>query len=119
MISHVAVRIICSSWLYVELVSTAWLLHVDLRPATLPVSEKILENNILRGVLTMVYQISLILTLFATGFIVSAVLFRRLCKQARINQALRDLAETAPTTYKAIDVFGKLFMPNFMGFLFS
>jgi len=59
------------------------------------------------------------LTLFATGFLVSAVLFRRLCKQARINHALRDLAETAPITYKAIDVFGKEFMPNFMGVPFG
>jgi hypothetical protein len=110
-------RIIASSWLYVELVSTAWLLHVDLQPVTLPVSDKILEDNILGGVLTMVYQISLILTLFATGFILSAMLFSRLCKQARIQQALRDLAETAPITYKAIDALGKL-VPSFMGYLF-
>ncbi|KAH8697032.1 hypothetical protein BGW36DRAFT_159914 [Talaromyces proteolyticus] len=116
--SRVLIRIIFFSW-YIEQASTAWLLHLNLHPVTLRVSDKVLGNNILGGLLTMLYQVSLALTLFASGFISPLVLIILLRKKEPIKRAFQDLAETAPITYKVLEVFGKLLMPSFMGWLFA
>ncbi|CRG90549.1 hypothetical protein PISL3812_07593 [Talaromyces islandicus] len=116
-VSRALIRIISFSW-YLEQISVAWLLHIDLQPVTLRVSDMVLGNNLLGGILTMVYQISLLLTLFASGFIFSLALIIRLRKQERIKRAFQEVAETAPITYKALDmVFGRQLMPSILGYL--
>lgn len=116
MYSHLAQRIILLSW-YLEQASTAWLLHVALHPVTLHVADVVLKNNIVDGVLTMFYQISLMIILVISAYISTVWLFLRLCKHERIGRAFQHLAETAPVTYKALDLFGKAIMPGVMSFV--
>lgn len=115
-ISCVAQRIIFFSW-YLEQASTAWLLHVAMHPVTLRVADKVLENNILGGLLTMFYQISLLAILVASAFISAILLFLRLRKHERIEKAFRALVETAPITYSALDIFGKMIMPSIASYI--
>lgn len=114
--SRLVQRIISLSW-YLEQASTAWLLHVALHPVTLHVADTMLKNNIVDGVLTMSYQISLMIILVISAYISTVWLFIRLCKHERIGGAFQHLAETAPVTYKALDLFGKVIMPGVMSFV--
>ncbi|KAJ5381194.1 uncharacterized protein N7496_003622 [Penicillium cataractarum] len=116
-ISRITMRTISFAW-YIEQALILWLLRVDLHPVTLRVSDKLLENNVLGGVLTGFYQISRVLILIAVAHFSSRLLFIRLTKVERIKQALQDLAVSAPVSYKGIIVFIQLFMPNIPGFLF-
>lgn len=114
-ISRVTMRIISFAW-YIEQALIIWLLHVDIHPLTLRVSDKILENNILGGVLAYLYQISRILILLAAAHSIK-LLFICLGKVRRIKHGLQDLAVSASITYKGVVVLGKLFLPNLLGFL--
>lgn len=116
MFSRLAQRIILLSW-YLEQASTAWLLHVALHPSTLRIADTMLKNNIVDGLLTMIYQISLMIILVISSYLFTVWLFIRLCKHERIGRAFQHLAETAPITYKALDLFGKAIMPGIMSFV--
>ncbi|GES58443.1 trans-3-hydroxy-L-proline dehydratase [Aspergillus terreus] len=115
-LSHKVQRLLLFTW-YIEQASTVWLLRVSLHPVTLRVSEKVLQNNVLGGVLTMVYQISLVLALFFSGAIPPVLLFARLRKLEWVQRASQNLAESAPITYKTLAIFGKQVLPSIGGFL--
>jgi hypothetical protein len=118
MILNVAVRVIVN-WKFsipVEIASTTWLLHCVLQPLTLRVAGKLLESNLLNGLLTMVYQLCTPLLIFLFAYVCSRLLFirlfTRLSKQFYIIQRLEQkLHETAPITHKALTVLGILCMP--------
>jgi uncharacterized protein YacL len=90
-----------------------------MHPVTLHAADKMLKNSIIGGLLTMFYEISLMVTLAAFAWISSILLFVRLRKHERIEKAFRDLAERAPIIYRVLDIFGKLIIPCVMSIVFT
>jgi hypothetical protein len=117
-ISRIALRIMSLAW-YIEQALITRLLHTDIHPVMLQLSQKILKDNVLGGLLTYAYQISCVLTPIFSAHFFSRLLFILLYKQQRIRQASQDFARFAPITYKGMQVFGQLFMPNILGFVLA
>lgn len=117
MISFV-LRIISFAW-YIEQALITWLLHVDIHPKMLQLSQKMLRNNVLGGTLTYAYQISCILTPIVSAHFFSRLLLILLYKQRRIKQACQDFANFAPITHKGMQLFSNVFMPNILGLVLA
>ncbi|GLI79716.1 hypothetical protein PoHVEF18_008056 [Penicillium ochrochloron] len=115
-ISRMALRIISLAW-YIEQALITWLLHADIHPTMLQLSQKMLKDNVLGGLLTYAYQVSCMLTPIFSAHFFSKFLFILMCRQQRIRQASQDFARFAPITYKGMKVFGNLFMPNILGII--
>ena len=115
MILYVAVRAIHMSWIFVELALTTWLLHCELQPLTLQVAGKLLESNLLNGLLTMVYQVCTLLLVLIFIYVSSRLLFTHLLSRL-FKQKLQDLAETAPITHQVLTVLGTLCMPTILSY---
>lgn len=117
-ISRAAIRIFGFSW-YIELASTTWLLHIDLHPVTLQISDQVLENDLAGGLLTLFYHISYLLTVVVSAVIFSNLLFIRLGKQGWIKQRFQDLAGSIPITNKTLQAVGRHFiMPKVLALVF-
>ncbi|KAL6236497.1 hypothetical protein BDW75DRAFT_206558 [Aspergillus navahoensis] len=115
MTSRAVLWTLLCSW-YIDQALTAWLLHSNVHSIALQLSDMVLKNNIIGGLLTIFYQLSLVITLFTSAFVFSKLLIIRLRKQERIKQALRGLAESTPITYLALEVVGQQITPSIMGF---
>ncbi|KAJ5833318.1 hypothetical protein N7474_001629 [Penicillium riverlandense] len=120
MVLHVAVLAVAKSWPIIELVSTTWLLHCELQPVTLQVAGKLSQSNLVYGLVSMLYQVGLLVLIVIFGVISAGLLlnrlirplftrlFIRLSKQShilqRMQQKIQDLAETAPITFQVLNV---------------
>jgi hypothetical protein len=117
-VSRMALRTISLAWC-IEQALITWLLHADIHPIMLQISEKVLKNNILGGLLTYAYQISCMLTPIFSAHFFSKFLFILMYRQQRIRQASQDFARLAPITDKGMKVFGNLFLPNILGIILA
>ncbi|KAL2819166.1 hypothetical protein BJX63DRAFT_30836 [Aspergillus granulosus] len=125
-ILHIAVLAIWWSWLLIELVSTTWLLHCELEPVTLQLASKLLECDILNGVLLTLYDLCTALFILIFTYIASTILvirlffftplITRLPNQIyilqRMQQKFQDLAEAAPTTHQVLKALLIHFIPG-------
>ncbi|EHA22491.1 hypothetical protein ASPNIDRAFT_46107 [Aspergillus niger ATCC 1015] len=115
-ILHKVVRAIGWSWSLIELGSTTWLLQCEVEPVTLRLAGKLLEVNILNGVISTLYDICVALFIFILVYIASMILvirlffftplITRLSSQVyilqRMQQKFQDLAEAAPITHRTL-----------------
>ncbi|GKZ28994.1 hypothetical protein AbraIFM66950_002242 [Aspergillus brasiliensis] len=110
MVLHIAVQAIGLFWSVFELVSTTWLLNWEVDPVTLRLAGKILEVDILGGVLATLYDICTALFIFIFAYIASMVLVIRLITRLpnrihilqRMQQKFQGLAETAPGIHRVL-----------------
>ncbi|KAL3257013.1 hypothetical protein ABHI18_007175 [Aspergillus niger] len=124
-ILHKVVRVISWSWSLIELGSTAWLLQCEVEPVTLRLAGKLLEVDILNGVISTLYDICVALFIFILVYIAcmilvvrlffSTPLITRLSNQVyilqRMQQKFQDLAEAAPITHRALKALLIHFIP--------
>ncbi|GIC94656.1 uncharacterized protein Aud_001985 [Aspergillus udagawae] len=115
-ILHIAVRAIWRSLSLIELVSTTWLLHCELEPVTLQLAGKLLEGNIINGVLSTLYDLCTALFIFIFAYIGSTLLVihlffhtplitdlpNRIHILQRMQQKFQDLAEAAPIIHQVL-----------------
>ncbi|KAJ5394777.1 uncharacterized protein N7487_009080 [Penicillium crustosum] len=125
-ILHISVRAICWSWSLIEVGSTTWLLHCELGPVILQLAGRLLEGNILNGVLSTLYDFCAALFIFLFVYIASILLVirllfftplvTRLVDQIHILQRIQwkfqDLAEVAPIIYQVLKALIILFLPG-------